>query len=97
MIRHTLIQKCQLLLWFVVYIILNVIVYFIAALTSDSDSSKRWADGSNPVLCLNLFLMILPTMRSVLDALHSHTWLNKVFLYTVVFVYMHKSIFHISF
>jgi len=82
-LRHVFIQKCQLLVWFLVYITLNVIVYVGASFTSDSDSWKRWADGSNPVLCLNLFLMIVPTMRSVLDTFHSHTWLNKVLIQVV--------------
>ena len=82
-LRHVFIQNCQLLVWFLIYIILNITVFVGASLTSDSDGWKRWADGSNPVLCLNLFLMIVPTMRSILDTLHSHTWLNKVLVQVV--------------
>ena len=60
-------------------------------MSSDSEGWKRWAVGSDTVLCLNFFLVILPVLRSIFDSLHSHTWLSKVSTYVHMYIHCHTN------
>ena len=66
------------LVWFLAYLLLNILLLMVGVLATNRDGWEKWAYGTGPVLSMNCVLVLLPTLSSVVHCMRNSTWMNKV-------------------
>jgi len=64
--------------WILLYMFLNVFALVVGVLLDNNHGLARFAHGAGPVLSMNCVFVLLPTLSSVIVALRSSIWMNKV-------------------
>lgn len=81
-VRQFLYNNINLLIWFLLYLALNLILFAsgVGAYSSKNmnQSWTFWAYGTGPVLSMNSVLILLPTLVSLIHAMRGSRWMNAV-------------------
>lgn len=71
------------ILWFLVYLALNLVLFAAGVGTYSMDTTirhtwKMWAYGTGPALSMNTVLVLLPTLLGMIHAMRGTRWTNIV-------------------
>ena len=81
-VKHTFKYNLSFMVWILVYLLLNVVLFVGGFFSTNRQGWQRWAYGCGPVLSLNLVLVVLPVLTSLINAMRNSKWMNKVRLHT---------------
>ena len=82
-LQEFLSNHATFLLWFLIYVGLNLILFAAGVGVYSTDSAIRntwsmWAYGAGPVLSMNTVLVLLPTLLGMINAMKGIRWMNIV-------------------
>ena len=76
--KEFFIQSSSSLLWLLIYLLLNLVLFALGVASSEGSGMRRVAYGAGPVLSCNCVIVLLPTLSSVVTAMRGSVWMSKV-------------------
>ncbi len=77
-IKEFFVNSAGSLFWLLIYVLLNVFVFVVGVVSTNRLGVEKFAYGAGPVLSMNTVIVLLPTLSSVVTAMRSSVWMNKV-------------------